>query len=214
MRKPKPYDHSDPRPPSRSQKKRDSSALQVLGVKLAELPDSALKRLDLPERLLEAIQNYKCLTKHEAKRRQLQFIGALMRETDCDPLARAVDDMESGNRGQAREFHVVEAWRNALLEGDESGLEAIVSLAPEAEQAEVRSRIRQLARNARAEAEKSKPPRSSRALFRLLRELKQTGGAGSIDASCHSLDGETCEGQDEGAEESPAPGEAPRKAAF
>ncbi|MDQ7834132.1 MAG: ribosome biogenesis factor YjgA [Humidesulfovibrio sp.] len=175
MRKPKPYDHSDPRPPSRSQKKRDSAALQVLGGKLAELPESALKRLDLAPRLMEAIMDYKGLAKHEAKRRQLQFIGALMRETDSDPLARAVEDMESGNRTQAREFHAVEAWRTALLSGDESGLEAIVALAPEAEQVEVRSKIRQLVRNARTEAEKNKPPRSSRTLFRLLRELRQSG---------------------------------------
>lgn len=177
MRKPKPYDYSDPRPPSRSQKKRDSSALQVLGGKLAELPDSALKRLALPPRLEEAIREYKKLAKHEAKRRQLQFIGALMRETDTDPLARAVEDMESGNRSQAREFHAVEALRAALLSGDESGLEDLVGLAPESEQAEVRSRIRLLARNARAEAEKNKPPRSSRTLFRLLRDLRSGAGA-------------------------------------
>ena len=179
MRKPKPYDHTDPRPPSRSQKKRDSAALQVLGGKLAELPESALKKLDLPPRLLEAIMEFKALSKHEAKRRQLQFIGALMRDPDADPLALAGEDMESGNRGQAREFHAVEAWRTALLAGDESGLEGIVALAPEDEQIEVRSRIRLLARNARAEAEKSKPPRSSRALFRLLRELRQSGQGGA-----------------------------------
>ncbi|MDR3641426.1 MAG: ribosome biogenesis factor YjgA [Humidesulfovibrio sp.] len=175
MRKPKSYDHSDPRPPSRSQKKRDSTALQVLGGKLAELPDSALKRLDLPPRMEEAIREYKALTKHEAKRRQLQFIGALMRETDTDPLARAVEDMEAGNRSQAHEFHAVEALRTALLEGDESELEGLVTLAVEENRAEVRSKIRQLTRNARAEAEKNKPPRSSRALFRLLRDLRQNG---------------------------------------
>jgi ribosome-associated protein len=189
MRKPKPYDHTDPRPPSRSQKKRDSAALQVLGGKLAELPESALKKLDLLPRLMEAIMDYKGLAKHEAKRRQLQFIGALMRETDADPLARAVEDIESGNRGQAREFHAVELWRDALLRGDESGLEGIVALAPEAEQIEVRSKIRQLTRNARAEAEKNKPPRSSRALFRLLRELRQSGqGTAAADTGAEFLD--------------------------
>lgn len=177
MAKPKPYDYSDPRPPSRSQKKRDSSALQVLGCKLAELPDSALKRLDLAPRMQEAIREYKRLTKNEAKRRQLQFIGALMRETDTDPLARAVEDMEAGNRSQAHEFHAVEALRAALLAGDESGLEEMVALAPEDERVEIRSRIRQLARNAKAEAEKNKPPRSSRTLFRLLRDLRANGGS-------------------------------------
>ncbi len=189
MRKPKPYDHTDPRPPSRSQKKRDSAALQVLGGKLAELPESALSKLDLPPRLLEAIMEFKALAKHEAKRRQLQFIGALMRDTDADPLALAVEDMESGNRSQAREFHAVEAWRAALLAGDESGLEAIVALAPENEQVEVRSKIRQLTRNARAEAEKNKPPRSSRTLFRLLRELRQSGqGTAPVDTDDDALD--------------------------
>lgn len=183
MRKPKPYDHSDPRPPSRSQKKRDSSALQVLGAKLAELPDSALKRLALTPRLDEAIREYKKLGKHEAKRRQLQFIGALMRETDTDPLAHAVADMEAGNRSQSREFHAVEALRTALLSGDESGLEGIVALAPEADQAEIRSRIRMLVRNAKAEIEKNKPPRTSRTLFRLLRDLRATGGSSETAAT-------------------------------
>ncbi|SNR63947.1 ribosome-associated protein [Humidesulfovibrio mexicanus] len=172
MRKPKPYDYSDPRPPSRSQMKRDSSALQVLGGKLADLPDSALKRLALPQRLDEAIREYKKLTRHEARRRQLQFIGALMRETDTEPLARAVEDMEAGNRTQAREFHEIEAWRAALLLGDESGLEEMLAPVPEQDRAELRSRIRTLARNARTEAEKAKPPRAAKTLFRLLRELR------------------------------------------
>lgn len=204
MRKPKPYDYSDPRPPSRSQKKRDSSALQVLGGKLAELPDSALKRLALPPRLEEAIREYKKLSKHEAKRRQLQFIGALMRETDTDPLAHAVADMEAGNRSQAREFHIVEALRTALLSGDESGLEELVALAPESDQAEVRSRIRMLVRNARAEAAKNKPPRSSRTLFRLLRELRAGGALTQGEAEDGEGDGpEEGDEQDEDGQDGP-----------
>lgn len=216
MRKPKPYDYTDPRPPSRSQKKRDSAALQVLGGKLAELPDSALKRLDLAPRLEEAIREYKKLTKHEAKRRQLQFIGALMRESDTDPLARAVEDMEAGNRSQAREFHAVEALRAALLSGDESGLEDMVALAPEADRAEIRSRIRMLVRNAKAEAEKNKPPRSSRTLFRLLRDLRATGGAGpALDAQQDGVDWqEGEEPDDDGYDVDDAADESPRKVSF
>jgi ribosome-associated protein len=209
MRKPKPYDYSDPRPPSRSQKKRDSSALQVLGGKLAELPDSALKRLALTPRLEEAIREYKKLSKHEAKRRQLQFIGALMRETDTDPLANAVADMEAGNRSQAREFHIVEALRAALLAGDESGLEDLVALAPESEQAEVRSRIRMLVRNAKAEAAKNKPPRSSRTLFRLLRELR-AGGA----LTAGNADEDGSEGEDALNENEQDDHDAPLKTSF
>lgn len=185
MRKPKPYDHSDPRPPSRSQKKRDSSALQVLGGKLADMPESALKRLNLAPRLMEAIVDYKSLTKHEARRRQLQFIGALMRETDSDPLQRAVEDMEAGNRGQAREFHEMEAWRAAIMEGDEAVLEQALALADEEERAGLRTQLRQLARNAKAEAAKNKPPRSARALFRLLRQLRQGGALDAGESSGH-----------------------------
>lgn len=214
MRKPKPYDHTDPRPPSRSQKKRDSAALQDLGCKLAELPESALKRLNLAPHLLEAIMDYKELTKHEAKRRQLQFIGAIMRETDSDPLARAVEDIEAGNRSQAREFHVVEVWRAALLAGDESGLEDIVALAPESEQIQMRSQIRQLTRNARAEAEKNKPPRSSRALFRLLRELRESRGcAAPLQADAEALPADAVDGEG-WSEEPSAPGAPSRKASF
>ncbi len=183
MRKPKPYDHSDPRPPSRSQKKRDSSALQVLGGKLADMPESALKRLNLAPRLMEAIVDYKCLTKHEARRRQLQFIGALMRETDSDPLQRAVEDMEAGNRTQAREFHELEGWRAAIMEGDEAVLEQALALADEEERAGLRTQLRQLARNAKAEAAKNKPPRSARALFRLLRQLRQGGALDALEPS-------------------------------
>lgn len=214
MRKPKPYDYSDPRPPSRSQKKRDSSALQVLGGKLAELPDSALKRLALPPRLEEAIREYKKLSKHEAKRRQLQFIGALMRETDTDPLADAVADMEAGNRSQAREFHMVEALRTALLSGDESGLEELVALAPEPDQAEVRSRIRMLVRNARAEAAKNKPPRSSRTLFRLLRELRAGGALSQGEAEDNEGDEFGDGGNDEQDNDEQEGPDAPLKTSF
>ena len=90
MRKPKPYDYSDPRPPSRSQKKRDSADLQVLGGKLAEMPDSALKRLALPPRLEEAIREYKAPSKHEAKRRQLQFQKSRQRMMQAVPNATVV----------------------------------------------------------------------------------------------------------------------------
>lgn len=172
MRKPKPYDYSDPRPPSRSQKKRDSTALQTLGAKLADLPESALKRLSVGPRLFEALLEYKHLTKHEARRRHLQFIGALMRDEDADPLFRAVEDMEAGNRSQAREFHELEAWRAAIMEGDDAVLEQALLLAPEDSRADLRTQARQLARNAKAEAARNKPPRSARALFRLLRQLK------------------------------------------
>lgn len=185
-------EETDPRPPSRSQKKRDSHALQALGGKLADMPESALKRLALQPQLMQAIKDYKALSKHEAKRRQLQFIGALMRDADADPLARAVEDMEAGNRSQNREFHEVETWRAALVAGDESGLEQILLLANEEDRNALRPQIRQLARNARAEQEKNKPPRAARSLFRLLREIKQGKPINAADTE--SLDNSGDEG--------------------
>ncbi len=193
----KTYDYSDPRPPSRSQKKRDSAAAQILGGKVAELPESALKRLDLPPDLEQAIRDYKAMTGHEAKRRQLQYIGALMRETDTEPLARAVTETEAGSKGLAREFRAVEVLRDALVAGDESGLEELLAPAPETERNELRCRIRTLARNARAEAEKNKPQRSGRALFRLLRDLRE--GVAAIEGAAPA-DAETDAGSDDGPE--------------
>jgi ribosome-associated protein len=71
---------------SKSRKKRDMHALQDLGVKLVELNEQQLETMQLPESLLAAVQDARRLTKHEARRRQMQYIGRLMRDLDAAPI--------------------------------------------------------------------------------------------------------------------------------
>ena len=73
--------------PSKSQLKRDSTALQDLGRELAELGKERLAKVPIDEDLRDAVKDYQRFTAHEAKRRQLQYIGKLMRNVDPEPVA-------------------------------------------------------------------------------------------------------------------------------
>ena len=86
---------------SRSAKKRQSSALQDLGAELTKLPVNELDRLPLTPDLLEALRLYTRISNREGKRRQLQFIGRLMREVDAGPLAEAIEARKNGQQADA-----------------------------------------------------------------------------------------------------------------
>jgi ribosome-associated protein len=156
--------------PSRSQMKRDATALQELGARLAELPKERLQGLDLPEELGAALIAYAALRSHEAKRRHLQYVGKLMRAADIEPLEAALAELDNASRAQTELLHKVEGWRERLLAAEpkeRAQLAAEIAaelpgLAPE--------RLAQLAAEARTERDAKKPPRSFRVLFKLLRD--------------------------------------------
>ena len=124
----------------------------------------------MDEDLWDAVLFAKTLTKHEARRRQLQYIGTLMRDADVEPIRQALENIARGNRMEAQAFAQVEKWRDVLLEGNDAPLDEIMERFPDADV----QQLRQLVRNARKEKGKDKPPKSSRALFRYLRELSKT----------------------------------------
>ncbi len=88
-----------PEPPSKTQRKHRMHALQELGAELVLLDPSRLEKLDLPEALADAIALARRLTRHEAKRRQMQYIGRLMRDVDPEPLREALVRWSRGSRG-------------------------------------------------------------------------------------------------------------------
>lgn len=104
--------------PSKSQRKRDSHALQTLGDDVAALPASRLNALALPESLREAIREFHRTRSHEGRRRQMQFIGKLMRQVDPGPLQEAVDNFKLGGALDALALHQAEQWREELLADD------------------------------------------------------------------------------------------------
>lgn len=155
-----------PDPNSKSQRKRDMNALQDLGAELTEQSDQVLARCELPPRLADAIREYKALpNKHGAQRRQMQFIGKLMRELDEEVLARIQSELNQNVTLAKRRFQLLERQRDELLEGGKEALAAYIAEHPEADA----QLINQLIRQARKEQEQQKPPAAARKLFQLLR---------------------------------------------
>jgi len=141
--------------------------LQALGVALTRLSERELESFAMPAELRQALLEAKRIKSHEAKRRQLQYIGRLMREVDPAPL-RARLDAIVGSSAQASAHHRrLEAWRERLLEDDE----ALTAFAAEHPGADVQV-LRTLIRNARKEAAGGKPPRAYRELFRVLKLIE------------------------------------------
>jgi ribosome-associated protein len=158
-------DNDDDAGPSKSQKKRESTALQDLGVELVKLSKDRLSRMNLPERLYQELLEAQRLSAHGAIRRQMQFIGKLMRDVDVEPIVEQLSAIRGESSAAKAEFHLLERWRERLLEDDAALTEWLASH-PEADA----QQMRQLIRNARKEATEGKPPKSSRQLFRLLRD--------------------------------------------
>jgi len=168
------HDEEEDLGPSKSAMKRASKALQDLGAELAELGKERLAKVPIDEDLRDAVKDYQRFTAHEAKRRQLQYIGRLMRNVDPEPIRAALDAFKGVSAVETAKMHRLENMRTALLE-DEKFLHSIAECYPGADL----QQLRVLRRNAIKEKEQNKPPRAYRELFRLLREIEE--GAATRD---------------------------------
>jgi ribosome-associated protein len=131
-----------------------------------DLPPLQLESLALPDILLKAVLDAQRITSHEARRRQIQYIGKVMRKVDPEPVRAAlaaVDGRSAAARAQQRRL---ETWRERLIGDDE----ALTAFASEHASADLQA-LRALIRNARKEIAESKPPRAQRELFRFIREF-------------------------------------------
>lgn len=152
---------------SKSQLKREMTALQEMGETLVKLSDRDLQRVPLDDDLKTEILKARSIQQREGRRRQLQYIGKLMRAIDCTPIEAALKKMAAGNRAEARQFHALEDLRDELIANNDNALENTLQIYPNAD----RQHLRQLIRNAQREQAANKPPASARKLFRYLREL-------------------------------------------
>lgn len=162
----KPYDR-----PSKSALKREMHDLQAIGTELVALSVDQLKKIDLPEDLREAVRDCQRFTAHEAHRRQLQYIGKLMRHIDPEPIREALDEIKGLSAAANARMHALERLRTRFLE-DEKVIGEIAASHPHADL----QYLRQLRRNALKEKEQGKPPRAYRELYRSLRELDAQAG--------------------------------------
>ncbi|MBP6551759.1 MAG: DUF615 domain-containing protein [Vitreoscilla sp.] len=150
---------------SKTQIKNEMSDRQALGMQLTKLAPDTLKKIGLSEELLEAVLFYKKITANGALKRQAQFIGRLMRDTDPEPIQAYLNKLKGDNAEHNAAMQRLELLRERLVESDDA-LTELISNKPELPISELRTLIR----NARREKEQNKPPKAYRELFQLLKQ--------------------------------------------
>lgn len=155
---------------SKTVRKKQMHDLQDLGTELVALSAEQLDALDLPERLRDAVGEARRITKHEARRRQMQYIGKLMRHVDADPIRDRISALKSVSHAETARLHLIERWRERLL----AEPDALTELLAEHPDADSRT-LRTLIRGAAEEKAADRPPRCYRQLFQVLREVLARG---------------------------------------
>lgn len=163
-----PEPKTESRRPSKTKAKEEMDALQELGKRLVGVSNDRLKKLDIPEILADAVREAKRISSFGALRRQMQYIGKLMRDVDVEPIQEMLDEIDGvSNKANAR-FHALEKQRDKLL-ADESVITALKNQHPDLDV----TALRTLRRNALKEQAEQKPPKAYRAIFQLLKSLEQ-----------------------------------------
>ena len=157
--------------PSKTRRKQASHELQELGEALVALPDDRLDGLPMAESLLDAIREYKRTRSHEGRRRQMQYIGKLMRRADVEPLQQAVDAMRLGRAKDSLALHEAERWRAELIASDD----VATRWAAEHPDTDLQQ-LRNLVRSARKDASLVPEKRSGRAFRELFQFIRQHQG--------------------------------------
>jgi ribosome-associated protein len=164
--------------PSRNELKKQMQDLQELGEAVASLPVDRLDKLKIDERLRDAIDELRRTRSFEGKRRQLQYIGKLMKHEDPEPLREAVASFRVGSATDTLALHQAEYWRDQLLAGDEA-LAEWVKAYPATDIQQLRSLVRS-ARKERLEPGE-RHGRAYRDLFRMVKEQMQGSSPDDAD---------------------------------
>jgi ribosome-associated protein len=153
--------------PNKSQQKRDMQALQDLGAELVKLPADQLAALDLPEKLVDAIELARRITSHGAQKRQRQYIGKLIRGVDPEPIRAHLERLKGADRVSKARFQECERWRDRLMAEGDSALAELLERRPAAD----RQHLRRLVREAAQDAAAGRAPSHARELFRYIQSL-------------------------------------------
>ena len=171
-----PDDHGYDKP-SKSQIKRDMLELQDLGKKLVELSTDRLKQLPLSDNLYEAVRQAQRTSSREGLRRQIHYVGKLMRSADADSIRTQLDIWENGSREETLAMHRLEALRELLLKDDDA-LTGLLDAYPGANIQHLRTLIRasrkEAQNNAALQAGQDPQRKHYRALFQAIKALNNT----------------------------------------
>jgi ribosome-associated protein len=165
--------------PSKSELKRQSNELQKLGEQLIEAPRDRVKRVPMPDEVKDAILMCQTITNHEGRRRQLQYVGKLMRtldEEEVGVIQRTIESWKGTSKAEAAALHALERRRDKLLADDK----ALTQLLEEHPELDVQQ-LRTLIRNARKEQAENKPPKAYREIFQILKDLAKKPKTAAAD---------------------------------
>ena len=167
-------------PPSKTQLKAEADEKQALGEALLTLRADLMAKLDLPEKLLDAIAQAKKITNFEGRRRQMQFIGKLMRPLDTDPIREAINEQLNGSAQLTLALHLAEQWRDRLVAEDDALSEWLVDY-PSTDSQQLRALIRQARKDAKPEkpGEAPRHAKSYREIFQLVKETMKAKAEGA-----------------------------------
>lgn len=152
---------------SKSQRKRDADAVQNLGKNILALSQEAQNSIDLPESLVNALDDARRIKKNSALKRQLQYIGKLMRTIDVEPIHEQYLKLTNHYDKDIKTLHHLEKWRDRLLSEGDKALEELLNEFPMLD----RQHLRQLVRQSAKETKLKKPPKSAREIFKYLKVL-------------------------------------------
>jgi len=152
---------------SKSQLKRDSQKLRDMGEQLVHMAENQLQKFDLDKSLRAAIYEARRLKSRDAKRRQIQYIGKLMRHLDVTGIERTLDKLNHQSQTYRQHFAKLEQWRDRLINEGNSAIEELMAIYPNAD----RQQLRNLQRQAYREITLNKPPTASGKLFKYLKQL-------------------------------------------
>lgn len=154
---------------SKTKRKQQMLELQDLGEELVALSKDALKKTPMSDELREAIKEYQRIPTHGAHRRQMQYIGKIMRNEDTAPIIEKLKQLKGSSTAATALLHRIERYRTEMIAKDEA-ITQFLSDFPAVEAQPLRA----LVRNARKEAEQVKPPKAYRELFQLIKTALET----------------------------------------
>lgn len=163
--------------PSKTALKKQAHALQQLGLELSRLPSEFRRRAPMDDDLRDAIDQYLKMRAHEARRRQMQLIGKLLRAVDPAPLQAVVDAFAAGRALDAERLHEAERWRDELI-ADDDALTRWIAEFPATDVQHFRTLVRNARREGAGTDISQRQPRSYRELFRVVRQTLEQNKSG------------------------------------
>ena len=157
---------------SKSQRKRDVEELQALGERLVAFSADRITKIVADQELREALLLAKEITQRGALRRQLQYIGRLMRAIEVEPIRQALEEFTRVKSSENVTFSRVKGWRDRLVAGEQEEEEVFAELAKRFPSKDLQN-LRMLAEKARKEKELGRPPKAYRELFQVLRAMEE-----------------------------------------